>query len=146
MAPTTQPYRNQHVELARLAAAVPLDAVSVNSRDASRALECLKSVLIVHLKLQDGMLYPWMKRQPSVELRAKAARFHEMMRTLMASFVEFYQRWSSSDAIASDPDGFVAAWRLVWGVLKHRLDAEASDLYRSIDAYAAQSAETALAS
>ena len=146
MAPITQPYRNQHVELARLAAGVPLNAADVNAREASLALQCLKSVLIVHLKMQDGMLYPWMKRQNSSELRAKGARFHEMMRTLMVAFVEFYQRWSSRDAIEADPDGFVAAWRLVWGVLKHRLEAESSDLYRAIDAYGARSSETALAS
>jgi hypothetical protein len=103
-------------------------------------------VLIVHLKLQDGMLYPWMKRQPSADLRAQAVRFREMMRTLMVAFLEFYQRWACPDAIEADPDGFVAEWRLVIGVLKHRLDCEASDLYRSIDAYARASAATAIAS
>ncbi|MBV8490043.1 MAG: hypothetical protein JO199_05875 [Candidatus Eremiobacteraeota bacterium] len=119
-----------------MASAIPLDAGRLDAREASRALAGLKSVLIVHLKLQDGMLYPWMTHQPSAELRENATRFREMMRTLMVSFLEFYQRWSRSDAIAADPDGFVAAWRLVSGVIKHRLDAEARELYRSIDAYA----------
>ena len=135
MGPKTQPYRNQHAELARLAAAIPADSIEIVPSRASRALAGLKSLLIVHLKLQDGMLYPWMMHQPSAELRGKGKHFREMMHALLVSFLAFYQRWTNPDAIAEDPEGFVCAWRIVLGVLKHRLQAEASDLYPAIDRY-----------
>ena len=136
--PKTKPYRNQHLELARLAAAIPTDSYKLDAREASHALACLKSVLIVHLKLQDGMLYPWMMHQSSFELREKARHFRDMMHGLLVKFLEFHQRWTHAGAIAADPSAFVSAWLVVLGVLKHRLGAEASDLYPAIDLYAMQ--------
>ena len=135
--PTTQPYRNQHAELMRLASAIPIDASLVRPREASRALECLKSVLIVHLKLQDGMLYPWMSRQESTDLREMGRKYRDLMKEFLDTFLGFYHRWSAEGAIAADPDGFVEAWQHVAAMLKMRLRAEAADLYRVVDAHAA---------
>lgn len=137
MNPRTQPYRNQHAELSRLAAAIPVDPERLESGRAARALAGLKGVLIVHLQLQEGMLYPWMMRQASFALHEVATAHRIAMRSLLVTFLEFYARWSHEDNIAADREAFVADWRCVLAVLRHRLNGEASDLYRAIEEYAA---------
>lgn len=131
--PTTQPYRNQHAQLMRLASAIPVDVSSLRAREVTCALDCLKSVLIVHLKLQDGMLYPWIAHHRSSDLREMGRKHRELMHEFLDGFLAFHSRWVGPDAVAADPDAFVAQWARVLALLRLRLRAEASDLYRLVD-------------
>lgn len=133
MIPNTRPYRNQHAELARLAAAIPLDPRGLQAREASNAVACLRSVLIVHVKMQDGLLYPWMMRHPLQAVRNRAAQMRPTMSALLVTFLEFAQRWGCASAIECDAAGFLGDVRPLLTLLRQRLRAEEDELYAMLD-------------
>lgn len=135
MAPTTKPYRNQHRELERLAAAIPPDPNAKTAVAARHAIDGLRSVFVVHVKLQSGLLYPWMKAQGAAHLHEKAHEFSDAAANVARSIQTFSDRFSTSDAIASEPAAFSRAWQDVHGKLRRLLVAQERELYPLVDAF-----------
>jgi hypothetical protein len=140
----TRPYRNQHVQLAHLVAAVPSSMPIEDPSAALAALSRVRSVLLVHLRLESGLLYPWMLQRATEVVCERVRRHRDDMGWLSTSFLEFCGQWSSAASISADPRGFVKAWSAERALLSAHLDAEQDDLYDVADGYA--DARLALAS
>jgi hypothetical protein len=134
--PKTSSYRRQLAQLARLQAAVP---TSVPIKDPSKAIAALlrvRSVLVVHLLLEKGLLYPWLLQRASGPVCEKVCRHRDAMAGVLASFLGFCSEWSTEAAIADDPQEFVRAWGTMRALLFAHLAAERDDLYDVADGYA----------
>lgn len=143
MKPKTSAYRRQLAHLARLQAAVP---TSVPIKDPSRAIAALlrvRSVLVVHLLLEKGLLYPWLLRRASGSVCEKACRHRDAMGGMLASFQAFCSEWSTEAAIAANPQEFVRVWGALRTQLFAHLSAERDDLYDVADGYAERQLELA---
>jgi hypothetical protein len=132
----TSPYRKQLAQLARLEAAVPTSAPIHDPRAAHAALLRVRSVLVVHLLLEKGLLYPWLLRRASSPVCEKVCLHRDAMADVLASFVAFCTQWQSAAAIAADSHGFVRAWSAMRAPLFAHLSAERDDLYDVADGYA----------
>jgi len=115
--------------------AIPTDPNNIRPLEVSRALAGLKGILVVHLSLQDGMLYPWMSHHDAPIVRQAATHHRQMMKKFLLRFLNFYGDWQSAEAIEADRRGFALAWHVVQTTLLYRLEAEASDLYRVVETY-----------
>ncbi|HTA37479.1 MAG TPA: hypothetical protein VK760_00300 [Candidatus Acidoferrales bacterium] len=132
----TSPYRRQLAQLARLEAAVP---TSVPINDPSRTLAALlrvRSVLLVHLLLKKGLLYPWLLQHASGPICEKVCLHRDAMTGILEAFLRFCSDWSTEAAIATNPQEFVQAWGTLRAVLFAQLSAERNDLYDLADGYA----------
>ena len=136
MNPKTSPYRRQLAQLSRLATAVPTGAPTLDPNAALSALVRLRSVLLVHVRLEQGLLYPWMLRRASGTVCAKVCRHRESMAALLASFLGFCTQWSTAASIVADPQGFARSWGAQRAALFATLTEERDDLYDIADGYA----------
>jgi hypothetical protein len=132
----TRPYRNQHVHLAHLEAAIPASVPIEDPNATLAALLRLRAVLVVHLRLEGGLLYPWMLRHASGAVREKVRRHRDDMGWLLASFIEFCAQWPTAASIAADPRGFIVTWNAERALLIAHMTAEQYDLYDIADGYA----------
>jgi hypothetical protein len=129
----TDPYRRQHVQLAHLAAAIPTGDSIEDPGSALAALLRVRAVLVVHVRLENGILYPWMLRHASGAICERVHRHRDDMGWLLASFLEMCAQWSTAASIATDPQGFVRAWKDVRALLFAHMEAEQDDLYDLAD-------------
>ena len=106
----TSPYRRQLAQLARLAAAVPTSAPIKDPSTAIAALLRVRSVLVVHLLLEKGLLYPWLLQRATRPVCENVCRHRDAMSDVLAAFLGFCSEWSTEAAIAADPQEFVRAW------------------------------------
>ena len=132
----TSPYRKQLAQLARLEAAVPTKAPIGDPDKALAALLRVRSVLVVHLMLEKGLLYPWLLRRASGQVCETVCRHRDAMAGVLVSFHAFCTQWSTPSAIAADPQAFVKAWAAARTLLFAHLAAERDDLYDIADGYA----------
>lgn len=136
MTSKTRPYRNQHVQLAHLEAALTATSPAEKPAEAIAALSRLRGVLIVHLYLETGLLYPWMLQRASGPVCEKVRRHRDGNRAFLASFLEFCAQWSTAAGIAGDPQAFVRDWTAQRALLFVHMAAEPDDLYDIADEYA----------
>ena len=93
------------------------------------ALAALKSVLLVHLELEDGTLYPAMARmtggmKKTVQVTtAETYRLH--MEGVSEALVAFLRRYDADFALAD----FAVDWPLVAKMLLDRMESEEETLY-----------------
>ncbi len=121
-----QTCRDHHVVLKYLSADI------TGSQDAAKTSELFfrfKTVMLAHLRLEDTWLYPRLAQSSNDIVREKAHRYQTEMGSLRQSFVELWERWSASDAIASNPRQWSAEWQSFVGALERRVHAEDDDLY-----------------
>jgi len=130
----TGPYRKQHVQMTHLAAAIPTSEPIEDPGAALAALLRVRAVLVVHIRLENGILYPWMLRRASGAVCERVHRHRDDMGWLLASFLEVCAQWPTAESIAADPQGFARAWKDVRALLFAHMEAEQDDLYDLVDA------------
>jgi hypothetical protein len=143
MKPKTSPYRRQLAQLARFQAAVPTSLPIENTNRAVAALQRVRSVLVVHLLLEKGLLYPWLLQRASGPVCEKVCKHRDAMSGVLASFLEFCSEWSTEAAVSANPQEFVRAWGALRAFLFEHLAAERDDLYDIADGYAERQLELA---
>jgi hypothetical protein len=83
--------------------------------------------------VQTRILYPWMLRHASGAVCERVHRHRDDMGWLLASFLEMCAQWSTAASIATDPQGFVRAWKDVRAMLFAHVEAEQGGLYDLAD-------------
>jgi len=92
-----------------------------------------RSVLLTHLRLEDGWLYPRLQASENVFIREKATRYRDQMGGLRGQFMDMWRRWSPDGAIAGDEAGFRNDWGAFAAAFEQRVHAEDSDLYAAAE-------------
>ena len=132
MGARTDSYQHQCRELLRLARTISLEASQGDAHGAKRGLEELRSILTVHVRLQNGILHPWLQKDGPEHLRDGAKGLALTGSDLLNSIVTFTGRWRTGDAIAARRPAFAAEF----GELARRLQTLVSEeqaLYYGID-------------
>lgn len=134
----TGPYRQQHADLIRRAAALTarLDPGSL-AEDPARVhgtLDGLAAALRLHLVQEDAELYPRLLRHPDRGVRDLARTFQEEMGRIHGDFEAFLGRWPSPGALSEDPYGFAVEALSILDVLHRRIHLEDTALYPRVDA------------
>ena len=93
-----------------------------------------KSVLLTHLRLEDGWLYPRLQESENVFIREKALRYHDQMGGLRRQFMTMWRRWSAEGAIEKDEPAFRKEWTAFAVAFEQRVHAEDGDLYAAAEA------------
>ena len=108
----------------------PFDPVKLYS-----TLKRLAAVLLAHLRLEDGSLYPLLEESDDRTVRETAHRYQEEMGGISSEFRALLTRWDSAEAIASNPSEFLRAWKLFRGRLEVRMAKEDNGLYAIAEDY-----------
>ena len=134
--PYTDKYREQHVELAALATDVrkSADALRTEADCASVRgdLSRLAGKLMVHLSMEDKVMYPRLSEHADASLRATADSFASEMGGIAGAFTAYSAKWTAS-AIKADMAGFGKETRAVMEVLLGRIQRENTTLYPLVD-------------
>ena len=127
-----QTCRDHHVVLRFLVGELGKNGITP---DASLGLlKRLRSVLLVHLKLEDDWLYPQMQRSANDVVRRKSQTYSREMGGLKENFVTLWEAWSRPGEIARNPDVWRAEWSAFQNVITERMDREDHDLYVAAEA------------
>ena len=113
---------------------------SVNDpADALEIIEQLKSILVNHLKDEDNLFYPDMRKK-AVELKQDALlpaldAFIESMRNISKKVFDFFSRYQNENTILEDEKGFINGVIEIRDALIKRIDSEEKTLYYIYKAY-----------
>ncbi|RLB53420.1 MAG: hypothetical protein DRJ42_12005 [Deltaproteobacteria bacterium] len=133
----TSTFRHHHVQLhstveglsAVLAWAASIDA----AEQAALRLQELKGQLIIHLELEDTLLYARLLDHPSPALRTATQGFKDEIVHFAAAFAEFCHTWQRPQTIGSDWATFVAETEALLTALARRIHREETELFPLID-------------
>lgn len=133
----TQRYRQQHADLAALAAELERElTVATLTADPGKARSLLSSLagkLSVHLAAEDGHLYPELARSSNESLKRMATKFAQEMGPIADAFTAYTRKWPTPSSIKSDPSGFITQTQSVMRVLKDRIRRENQEFYALAD-------------
>lgn len=103
-----------------------------NHRQASKAKDLLKELshlLDIHLKVEDKLLYPVLKKSENEKIKSAAKAYSAEMGDLYKEVNAFMHKWTTSSFIAAQPEEFKKeTGPLVWALLK-RVDRENNELF-----------------
>jgi hypothetical protein len=138
-ASATARFRRQHEELLALAKELggELDTRTL-ARDPSQARKLLAAFtgkLRVHAAMEDDALYPRLLASGDPDVVAKARALRMEVGELYESFFAFVSKWSSSEAIQADPEGFGRDTIHELYRLGRRMKRENQELYPLVDAH-----------
>lgn len=110
-----------------------------NVADALGIIEQLKTILINHLKDEDNLFYPDMRKK-AVELKQDALlpaldAFIESMRNISKKVFDFFSRYKTENTILEDEKGFINGVSEIMDALIKRIDSEEKTLYYIYKAY-----------
>ncbi|MCC6246515.1 MAG: hemerythrin domain-containing protein [Rubrivivax sp.] len=133
----TDKFREQHKELLALAGELEklLDvrALTADGRPARSTLGRLMGKLVLHLGVEDQVLYPELTRSKDARVADMARRFAKEMESTSKAVVAYSQKWSSGPLISEKPDDFVRETRAVLRTLGDRIRRENEQLYAAAD-------------
>ncbi len=95
----------------------------------------LSSTLIVHLKVEDWLLYPPLLESADTQIACTARSFSEEMGGLSDAYRAHCDKWSA-DAIAADWAGYCAECREILDALTIRITRENRELYPLVETFA----------
>lgn len=128
----TDKFRVQHDEILALAGEITSELKGKADAGVMRKLlSNLAGKVNFHLAMEDKALYPRLMQQDE-QANKMAARFQKEMGGLAGVFIEYTNKWPLA-AIKSDPAGFAAETRKVFGALAHRIERENTQLYPLAD-------------
>jgi hypothetical protein len=133
----TERFRQQHNELLGIAQELQtlLDAQAL-AKDGSAARSCLGRLigkLVVHLSIEDKVLYPALVSNKDPALAALANQFSTEMKSTITQVVAYNDRWPTPSAIKASPVVFAAETKQVISILTHRIKRENKELYMAAD-------------
>lgn len=132
---TTESFRRQHDELARLVG-VLLELVArapMPAAEVQRTLSRLAGVLRVHTAMEDEALYPRLLQHTDPEVRALARDFLDRFGSAYRGFLDVRARWASVEQITAAPAELARDVRAVADALRERVHEENAVLYERVD-------------
>ena len=124
-------FRRQHTKIREM-----LNSLRPSDFSAAKAyatLVKLNATIIVHLRMEDDVLYPTLLKSADADVREKTARFQAEMAQLSREFVAFCARWMKVGALGENPRVFQREWHEMVLALRERLNREDDDLYAEFD-------------
>ena len=129
------PFRDEHEEVARLAAELR-EAVSAPAPAEPVALFHLRrnfsQKLSAHRPGEDWVLYPRLRASKDARVAAIAERFSREMAPLTTRYLAYARTWTSA-AIGADWIGFRAATLAMLDALAERMEREDRELYACVE-------------
>lgn len=126
-------YLEQHAQIMRLARDLERHLIPHElAKDASAArqvLSLLSGKLLVHLAVEDRLLYPEILHCADPAVRAVGQRFLEEMGPISQAFKSYSIRWGTQGAIQSEPAAFVAETKSILAAVEERIRREDRELY-----------------
>ncbi|MEO5866552.1 MAG: hemerythrin domain-containing protein [Sphingomonas sp.] len=89
----------------------------------------LTGLLRIHFAQEDRVLYPSLMVSGRGGVAATARRFAEEMGQLGPVYAAFAEKWTVTDALLADPDGFRRESTTVFDALANRIERENHELY-----------------
>ena len=135
MARTTK-FREQHVDILRLASELQKFGPEQLFRDAAAARSLLSRLLgrlSLHLAIEDRSLYPELKKSTDAKIASMGKRFETEMGGVADRMLAWGKHWSTPAAIQAQPDRFVAETAAIVATLKNRIHRENQELYPALD-------------
>lgn len=133
----TDKFRQQHNELLALAhelqALLNEEALSTDGSAARRSLGNLMGKLLMHLSIEDKVLYPDLEGNKDPAVATLARRFASEMKTTAANVVAYNSRWATPSQIKENAHQFIKETKDVIKILADRIKRENQELYAAAD-------------
>lgn len=134
---STEQFKKQHVELlVMVKKIVPL----LNTKDIQNKntlifnyLNDLLSDLMIHLILEDNILYPKMMRSSDRTVAKTAKKYQDEMGGVAQVTESYRAKWNSSDVISENPYDFIKETKALFTALQERITREDKILYPMFD-------------
>lgn len=105
------------------------DNLAVYAKDISYNLNILAGKLKMHLISEDKFLYPQLMNSNKEDVWNIAHAFNYEMGSVSESFASFVQRYNVPDKILNNKEGFIAESKIIFDMIKNRIDKEDNKLY-----------------
>jgi hypothetical protein len=133
----TDRFRHEHDELLSLAhelqALLDPQTLTTHGSAARSCLGKLMGKLVLHLTIEDKVLYPKLAACGDAAVAGLALKFLDEMKTTTVDVLAYNQRWARVSAIKANPAAFIDETRQVIKVLADRIDRENHELYAAAD-------------
>lgn len=129
-------FKQQHVSILQAISQIRKNAqngVAEHAAAIASDLDKLRSIVSLHLSIEDKILYPKLMRRGD-DLARTAKTFQDEMQPLADGFVRFAERWMSEQAVRSNPEGFRQDANTVIKALHQRVQRENTEFYPRIEA------------
>lgn len=93
----------------------------------------LMGILVVHLAMEDRVMYPQLMASPNVILATVAKRYQLEVGDYKSQLNIYLEHWRTAEEIQSNPPVFIHETRRILGVLVQRIERENGELYPLIE-------------
>lgn len=129
----TKEFSEQHEDILnvaqQLAATLDVEALSRDAWDTRGLLSTLAGKLIVHLAMEDKILFPNLRNGPDENVRSVLQEFTDEMSGIAEVFLAYIDKWPHAMAVEERPQEFVDETQTILGVLGERVEKEEKSLY-----------------
>lgn len=129
-------FLTQHQEIVDIAGQMAkvfrAGTLSGSEHQMASLLSQLAGKLVLHLTLEDEVLYPRLLKHQDPKVQQKAQAYMDEMGGLKTAFGAYQSRWNES-SIKADNEGFINESRKIFQALKERIKRENNDLYPLVD-------------
>lgn len=133
----TAKFREQHNELLAMAkelgALLNETSLSKSGAEARSSLSRLMGKLVMHLTVEDNVLYPELKASRDPMVSGLAQRAAAEMAKITQTVSVYNNKWRTATSIQSNPAEFIAESKLVIFLLNKRIKWENQELYAACD-------------
>ena len=133
----TDKFRHEHNELLALAHELQqqLDphTLATNASIARASLGKLIGKLVLHLTIEDELLYPELAACGDPTLAGLALAFADDIKTTTGQVIAYNARWATVAAIKAEPQAFIDQTNGVIAILADRIKRENQELYAAAD-------------
>lgn len=100
-----------------------------NAVKARGYLTKLGTLLDSHLKIEDKLLYPILKKSPNKKIRDTATTFSNEMGGIGVKIIRYMEKWATSILIANEASTFIKETKAILTVLLQRITQEDNVLF-----------------
>ena len=100
-----------------------------NATKARGFLDELGSLLDIHLKIEDELLYPILKKSLNTNVKNTAISFSNEMGSIADNIGHYMNKWNTSISIANESEYFIKETKALVSLLLKRIDRENKDLF-----------------
>lgn len=126
-------YYDQHSRLLELAVKLKDDLEigdSIRMAEVAFGTLCeLSANLVIHLAMEDSVLYPHLLDSGDTQVRETAKSFQEEMGGIVQVFLNYTGQWSDINAIRLEPEEFRKQTTTIYQALGDRVSKENQTLY-----------------
>jgi hypothetical protein len=137
MANSTKAFRRQHNEIVDLVQQIlsmlKTEDLRRNADPVCNVRSRLAGVLVVHLAMEDRVMYPQLIASANAGLAAMAQRYQSEVGDYKVQFDAYLQRWRTAEDVQADPPSFIRETSRILGALVQRIERENSELYPLVE-------------